>query len=498
MLRLTQLLKVTCILFLSFILYSCKENTVEPVSYGSISGTVFDSSGIAPMGEVNITTNPPTSSVFTDKTGRFVITNVPTDKYTVTAKKSGFLTTSVSILVEENITTNAVMYIEKESTTNNAPKVADNPAPADMGKSIPVSLTLSWQCTDPDNDSLKYDVYLYEPNSSAKYKIAADIKDTTLKVDKLKYGTTYLWQVVSKDEKTITNGNVWSFSTKAFPNNPFVFASNREGNYEIYSTDMTEENTIKLTNSPFRKTWPRYSPAKDKIAFISDMNNDYQIYIMNYDGSGMYQLTTTSVAGYNNNGIGFCWSPDSKSIIYPHYNQLYKIDVNGYILKLIATAPAGRHFRECDWSSKGDKIAVVTVGINPYDTEIYTMDADGSNMSLFVDNLPGVIENPTFSIDGRDIMYSRDISGYEVPTGRQLNSHIFIKSLDDSTIVDLSLLKKEPGTNDLYPRFSANGGKIIFTNTSNTGTGIRDIYVTDLKGEVRNKVIQNGEMPDWK
>lgn len=498
MLRFPQLLKLVLVFSLSLALYSCKEDAVDPVAYGSISGTVFDSSGVTPMAEVNITTNPPTSAVLTGKDGKFFIDNVPTDKYTVSAKKSGYMISSVSVMVKEASTTTAVMYIEKEYTVNTPPGVADSPQPSNNQTSLPISTTLKWHCTDPNKDSLKYDVYLYEPNSSIQTKVASEIKDTLFKVEKLKYNTTYLWQVVAKDGKASTNGSVWSFSTKGFPNNPFVFSSNRDGNYEIYSTDMTEENTVRLTNSPFRKTWPRFNPSRDKIAFISDQTNDYQIYIMNYDGSGIYQLTSVSVAGYNNNGIGFCWSADGKSIIYPHYDKLYRIDATGYNLTQIATAPAGRHFRECDWSTQGDKIAAVTVGINPYDTEIYLMNSDGSNMHMFIDNLPGIVENPTFSVDGRSIMFSRDITGNEVPSGRQLNSHIFIKSIDDNSVVDISVIKKEAGTNDLYPRFSANGGKIIFTNISNTGTGPCDIYMTDLKGENRDKVIVNGQMPDWR
>lgn len=117
-------------------------------------------------------------------------------------------------------------------------------------------------------------------------------------------------------------------------------------------------------------------------------------------------------------------------------------------LIVIATAPAGRYFRECGWSNFGDKIVVLM----PYDSEIYTMDADGSNMTLVVDSLPGTVSAPTWAIDGNSILYTHDISGFESPDGRQLDSRIFLKSLIDITLIDLSLTKTQAQTMDLIQR----------------------------------------------
>ncbi len=88
----------------------------------------------------------------------------------------------------------------------------------------------------------------------------------------------------------------------------------------------------------------------------------------------------------------------------------------------------------------------------PYDSEIYTMDADGSNMTLVVDSLPGTVSAPTWSIDGNSILYTHDISGFESPDGRQLDSRIFLKSLIDPTLIDLSLTKTQAQTMDLIQR----------------------------------------------
>jgi hypothetical protein len=60
-------------------------------------------------------------------------------------------------------------------------------------------------------------------------------------------------------------------------------------------------------------------------------------------------------------------------------------------------------------------------------------------MTLEVANLPGIVENPSWSIDGNSIFYTHDVSGFESPTGRQFDARIFIKNLIDTTYQDISL-----------------------------------------------------------
>ncbi|MEJ2495684.1 MAG: hypothetical protein P8Y79_15305, partial [Ignavibacteriaceae bacterium] len=273
----------------------------------------------------------------------------------------------------------------------------------------------------------------YESNNPVQKKIASDITDTTISVENLKYNTTYFWQVTVKDGEATTNSNIWSFTTMLAPDNPFLFASWKDGNYEIYSSDTTDNSTIRLTNNSFRDWYPRLSPNKLQIAFISDEQVDPQIFTMDIDGSDIFRVTNIPVAGYHNNGIGFSWSPDGGQLIYPNYDKLYKINQSGASLTQIATAPPDRHFRETDWSASTNKIVALTIGEKPYDSEIYLMDS---------------INKPT-------------------------------------------------GTNDLQPRFSPDGANIIFINTSNVLGSTAYIWVMTVNGSDRWKIINNAIMPDW-
>ncbi len=484
------------ILLFAILMVSCKENTVEPVLTGNINGKVIDSKTGSVLGSSSITTNPATNAIVTDNSGSFNIKDIAVGSYTITAKKSGYKTSSVTVTVKENVTTQAIIQLDYNPASNTLTEPS-NPSPKNQATDNPLNLTLTWSSSTAGNGSITYDVYMYNSESSTPTKIASEISDTLVDVSGLKYNKTYFWQVIVNDTANSINGDVWSFTTKQFPNNPFTFIRMIDGNYKLFTADSLDENSIQLLNTSNKEIWPRFNPNKTKIAFVSDVNLENQIYTVNVDGSGFQKITNLSVAGYNNIGIGFSWAPDGGSLIYAHYDKLYRINSDGSNLKVVATAPTNRHFRECEFSPLGDKIVVETMGPNPYDSEIYIMNSDGSNVKLIVDNLPGIIERPSFSTDGKSIMYTHDVSGFESADGRQLNSHIFLKSLIDSTITDLSF-NKINGTNDTNPRFSPDGGSIIFNNSKNDGSGNADVWLVDLSGEYRHKIITNGLMPDWK
>jgi TolB protein len=497
MLMFYRIINSLLVLSLIFISVSCKENTIQPEMFGSITGFILSQDDSKPVDGASITTTPPSNAIVSGKDGKFSFNELPVGNYTVNVSKKGYKKSSVSVSVKEGQTANATIFLESDQG-NTAPNVPTNPVPANEATGQSVSLTLSWSASDPDKeDSLMYDIYLYESNSPSPVKVAADYPDTNYVVENLNYNTTYFWQIVAKDTaNSETNGSVWTFKTKEFPDNPIVYAAMINDNYDIYSTNLSDSSEIRLTTKTSRQLWPKFNPNRTKIAYTSDENIQPQIFIMNRDGSGSYQVTSLPVTGYHNYGFGFAWSNDGGRLIYSNYDKLYSINQDGSALTLISGAPADRHFREVDYSPLGNKIAAVTIGSNVYDSEIYLMNPDGSALTLLVNNEPGLIESPSFSTDGTKILFTKDVSGFEGGNGRQLDAHIFLMSIDGSDTTDLSV-NKPAGTNDLYPSFSPDGSKIIFTNAINDGSSPKEIWIMDANGNNRRK-LETGEMPDWR
>jgi TolB protein len=485
---------ITILLTCMLLLTSCVEDKVDPLLIGSIQGTIVSKSINEPIEEVEVNTAPVTSVTFTNAEGKFTIDNVPEGEYTILTNAEGYARETIKVKVIRNATTEVSIKLSSANILAPAP---ESPVPMDGETNQPLTVTLKWSIPNTSDDTLQYAINIYEANQIVPLIEIEGLRDTLYVVENLKYNTAYYWQIdVQSSTGYVTSGDLWLFKTIPFPDNHILFTSKSSGNYELYSSDIAGDSLTRLTYSSSYELRPLFNSNRDKIAFSSNATLDYHIYTMNNDGSGVQRITTLPIAGYHNQGIGFSWSPDNGKFIYSNYNKLYRIDKDGVNLTLLATAPINRNFRACHWTAVNNKIVVETVGSTIYDSEIYLMDGDGTDTVRLVDNLPGIIESPSFSIDGKEILYTHDASGFESEDGRQLDARIYIIEIETNTVIDVSDGKPE-GTNDLQPRFSPDGAKIIFMNVSNTGTGLKSVWIMDRDGSNREKLFDGAEMPNW-
>ncbi|MBN2595280.1 MAG: PD40 domain-containing protein [Marinifilaceae bacterium] len=499
------------LLFLSAIIFSCNENTVDPELFGSISGTVKTSeeAGSLPMEGVSITTNPGTTSVTTNSDGYFNLKEVKVGDVTVNAKKEGYTAVSTPVKVQEGkeLVMQVVMGIAPLDS-----KIPDDityVSPLDIQDDetkLPNKVNLVWRNGETEKgDTLRFDVILYEGADDAEgTKVVSNILDTTYMVKNLKFETTYLWKVVARNKQLDeVEGKKWRFTIEDYPNNGYLFVKDTLGSRDIYSWDLAENHLVRLTKDGGDEINPRISPNLKMIAYSSNSEDGkYHIYTMDTKGKNVFQVTNNfPVEGNNNKGNGFVWSPDGEKILYGNKGGLYTVNFNGTGEGTkIDNAPVNRHFTDCDWTDQFDhhtkeKIAVLTQGEMPYDNEIYLMDPNGSNLFLLVDNLEGTISSPHFSPDGTKVIFSLD-SLNEYDNGRQLNAKIYSVNIDGTNFVDLSGDDKPAGTNDLQARYTDTGGKIVFMNVLNTDKGTKSIWIMDPDGSNREKIISNGEMLD--
>ncbi len=489
-----------CFFTLMMVTISSCEKTIELLDFGIISGQVLDAKDNTPVAGVSITTAPASSTVITDAEGRYKIEEVPVGEIIVTAKKMGYKQATASLNLQAGKEAIATIVMEKSAGYFKPGGTFKKPAPINAASQQLTQLMLSWSFEqNTTHDSLFFDVKLFESSSTTPVNLAKGITDFKVEAKNLKYATTYYWQVVASDQDSIiAYSELWSFTTSVFPDNPLLFSRATDGIFDIYTIDTLGGGLLKLTNGKSNINWyPRINRIVNRVAFVSNRDFDSHIYTMNLDGGDIRKVTSLPITGNYNSGTGFCWSVDGSKLLYPHYNSLYLINADGTGLTQFATAPAGRNFTFCDWSTYTHKIVVQTTGNNPYDNEIYLMNDDGSGMELFVDNMPGVLQNPVFSVDGTKVMFTQDLDGLNSPDGRQLNAHIMLKSVSDNTITDLSQYK-EDGTNDLMPRFSPDGAFIVYVNKKNTTSGVENIMFMRADGTKRKLVTTNGTMPEWK
>jgi Tol biopolymer transport system component len=483
--------------------WSCNEETyVDPVQLTTIRGRVLYSVDQQPVRNAQIKLSPSSRIINTDSSGNFRFDSVIAGKYTiqVTLNNYGTQTATIETTTDNPAPPAVTILLSKDDVVNSPPTALTLVSPANLSTMQSTTLTLKWKSSDPNRDTLTYDLFLYRAGTPVSSFTGLTTDSLIVNLD---YNTTYSWQVVAKDKVSSTNGPLWTFTTGAPPEYTYVFARRVGGNYQIFAANETGSSQLTRDGSNWR---PIVSPNRRLIAFISNINTDLHIFVMNMDGSNLHQVTTVPINGVDPNDLSFCWSPDGTQLVYPSNDRLYSVFSDGTGLRLRFPAFPGRTLSGCDWTPQGNLITFRSTGTNVYDNEIGSINPDGTGGNFLFSSRGRRLGNPVFSINGRTIMFTLDSSAFNNEQGRQLDSRIHTLDVATKTVRILGSSSgtsqvsyiKPAGTNDLDPRYSPNGAQIIFTNTDNTGNGVRYVYVADVNGGNRRLLFTAAEMPYWR
>jgi Tol biopolymer transport system component len=159
-----------------------------------------------------------------------------------------------------------------------------------------------------------------------------------------------------------------------------------------------------------QSTYPSWSPDGTRLTLLIDRSiDDKSVHVINADGSGL-----TRVGGQDSRDGRPTWSPDGTRLVY-HANvgtrwDIYTVRADGTDLTNLTAGQSGA-FLDPDWSPDGTKIAYVVKNSDDYG--IRTMHADGSGMRELVSTTrsgwqaAGV---PLWSPDGQQILFRAQVN----------------------------------------------------------------------------------------
>jgi hypothetical protein len=165
-----------------------------------------------------------------------------------------------------------VACVPKE--TNNPPTQPSLPYPEDGDTGVPLNVTLSWEASDPDGDTLEFDLYFGEQSNLSLE--ASNLTTKSYEPSELDYNTKYYWKVVAKDPdgKTATSP-VWSFTTKTAV---LTNLEDLESDDELYIvTSITDENINELTSDviDYIANIPPLETPEDYVELYEGIQNIY-------------------------------------------------------------------------------------------------------------------------------------------------------------------------------------------------------------------------------
>ncbi len=217
-------------------------------------------------------------------------------------------------------------------------------------------------------------------------------------------------------------------------------------------------------------------PFTGKIAFVSNRSRNKELYLMDYDGYHVQQLTRNGSINLNPD-----FSPTGRELVYTSYRRrnpdLYR--------RVLATgAEAAISTRRGinvtgAWSPDGKQIALALS--KDGNSEIYVISRDGRQMKRLTNN-PAIDVSPAWSPDGKQIAFVSDRLG---------KPQLFIMNADGSGVRRLTT----NGAYNVSPRWSPKGDRIAYCRQER---GFQ-IYVINADGSGDTRLTGEGsnEHPRW-
>ena len=248
-----------------------------------------------------------------------------------------------------------------------------------------------------------------------------------------------------------------------------AFCSDRTGDWEVYVMQPDGSDLHRLTNSPADDGTPAWSPDKSQLAFTSNRDGNWEIYIVSWDGSGLRRLTNHPA-----DDGGPTWSPDGRYIAFSSDREgnyeIYVMDVAGGDPRRLTNDP-GMDTSPA-WSPDGERIAFNSTRSGNW--EIHVMRADGSDVQQLTFH-PADDWRPAWSPDGQRLAFSSMRDG---------NWEIYVMAADGS---GLQRLTDNPAM-DWRAVWSPDGQRLAFISERD---GNREVYVMRADGSEQKRLTND-------
>lgn len=197
------------------------------------------------------------------------------------------------------------------------------------------------------------------------------------------------------------------------PTSPdLAFVSTRDGDYAVYLMSRDGKGERRLTDhdvdtsSPanlFFQVDPAWSPDGTEIAFSSRRSGKHALYVMNADGTGTRQLTSTKA-----DDMHPTWSSDGKRIAFARSGDVFVVNADGSGAHSIVSSRDEES--QPAWSPDGRWIAFIRRVPDTQVSELWLVRPDGSGERRLT-RPNAAVYTPAWSPDSARIAFSSNRGG---------------------------------------------------------------------------------------
>ena len=263
-------------------------------------------------------------------------------------------------------------------------------------------------------------------------------------------------------------------------NGMIVFQSDRDGNYDLYVMNPDGTDVRNLTNHPASDTGPVPSPDGRRIAFQSNRDGNDEIYVLDLETGAQSNLTNHPA-----NDHSPTWSPDGSSIAFVSdrdallldearglwTNDIYIMDSDGSDPRRLTADNLTNGYGGLAWSPDGGSIALCLSSFTAYGgyfpLGIQLMNLSDLTLTRLTFDSATIQCDPKWSPDGNQILYVVSGSGF---------SNLYLMNADGT---DQNSVSTDPATYDTTPSWSPDGKSIVFASAQGDGY---HLYVMSADG----------------
>jgi len=218
-------------------------------------------------------------------------------------------------------------------------------------------------------------------------------------------------------------------------------------------------------------------PFTGKIAYVTKLSGNKEIFVMDYDGRNPQKVTNNRSINLNPD-----FAPSGREIIYTSYKKgnpdLYRRELFTGLEARISARPGLNAMGA--FSPDGGRIALVMT--KDGNSEIYLIARDGKELARLTKN-PAIDVSPAWSPDGARIAFVSDRLG---------KPQVFIMNADGSEVRRLTT----SGAYNVTPRWSPKGDRIVYARQEGSGFQIYGIN-PDGSQEAQLTTLGSNEHPRW-